>query len=259
MHSKAHNFTALGIGAFLGFVISFFVNFSFFNYALSVAFSGLIGLLADFDFVLKIRHRTKSHSVFLLLPISFVFTIIIYLITSSLQLYIGYNEFTGWDLNIHEFLIGSFTINIPTPDFTSNTIIQLGIIFFLLFVGGFSHIMLDVITVSSLPQVVGVEYEGRVQSDNAFANYVFIVLGIGLFAFGMLGYLYKMVEGFSFYTLIVSSIIFIIIIILIISLIKKKDKYVESETYCGNINGIDMCTVENPCVTINGKKICFDE
>jgi len=259
MHSKAHNLTALGFGAFIGLIISMFFNFAFFNYVLAVAFSGLIGVLADFDFVLKVRHRTKTHSIFLLLPISLLFTIIIYIITSLLQSYIGYNEFTAWDLTFYELNIGDFILNIPTPEFSNDNLIQLGSIFVVLFLGGFSHILLDIITKSSLPHIVGVEYEGRIRSDNVFANYMFIILGFGLFCLGMFGYLYGMIEGVIFYSILLSVIIFIIILIIIFTLVKKKDKYVESEVYCGKVNGIDMCTVENPCINLNGKKICFDE
>lgn len=253
MHSKAHNIFAMGISSMLGFFCGLYLKLSFFNFIFVVALSGVLGMLSDIDLLLGKPHRGETHESSFILLWSLVFTFIIYIITGYLQLYIGSNSLTGWDLD-------ESVSYFPIPILSMSFLLDLGCIWGCLFFGGLTHLVLDQITIMGLPGVMGDQYEGKVRSNNIIANGGFILLGFILLIFGVVGFIFvvtlKSIDPFWF--IIVSISLSILIIIVIISMIRKKEKYIPEITYNGEINGIKMVSIGDPCINIKDKKICFD-
>lgn len=226
MHRSAHFVFALGIASVIGYLLHCEVITMFFI----LGFSGILGILPDYDQKLGIPHRTKTHGWWFSIISSVIATLIVIIIYFLIQILIGYLVDTLW-----------YEITIIMLCFTS---------------ASFSHLILDTITPMGLGETSGV-----IDSSSAKANALFVFLGWELVVISFVGYFFV-----DYFEVINSQVLYILIALITIItasvvfsslFIAKRNG--ELPIYCGTIKGVQICSLEKKCVNINGKTFCLDE
>lgn len=242
MHRTAHFLFSMGISALFAYTFVYPIIVI----VLCAFFGGILGILPDIDIRMKMKHRSwhGTHGPIFFLVISSIFTALIISILYGIDY-----------LAVEMLHITSSPIEEFDPLFVYNILM----IWIIMFAAIFSHILIDMITHS------GIEFgshhvSGSFVSSSPIGNFAFAIIGFILTAFSVSASLFVrsldiLSEGFFNKVLFISlSVAFGIILIAIVN---EKRKHIPN-LYCGNVRDIPMCIVDKPCVTINGKKICFD-